>query len=59
MLTMKELTELFKVSRATIYKMIDKGDLAFVRISGQLRFLEKDVEEYIGRHRVKHEKGVR
>ena len=56
MLTMKELSELFKVSRATIYKMIDKCDLAFIRISGQLRFLEKDVEEYIERYRNKHEK---
>lgn len=59
MLTMKELSELFKVSRVTIYKMIDKGDLAFVRISGQLRFLEKDVDEYIERYRIKHEKGAR
>jgi excisionase family DNA binding protein len=39
MLTVAEAARRFRVSRATVYKLVGEGRLAHVRIGNQIRFL--------------------
>lgn len=44
LLTVRELAELLTVSTATIYAMVERGELACVRISNSIRFPRIEVE---------------
>lgn len=45
-LSSREAAELLKVSRKTIYKMIDDGELRHERVRGQIRIRREDVENF-------------
>ena len=45
MYTIKELTEVFKIHRTTVYKWIKKGLLTPVKIGGAVRFPAEQVEK--------------
>jgi len=46
LLTAKEIMQRWKVSRATIYRIIDKGDLKVYKIGSSLRFDPESVRNY-------------
>lgn len=47
LITPKELSELFKISLASIYRLVDKRALPFYKIGGNLRFSKNDIERYL------------
>jgi len=51
-LTVKEVSEVFRVSDDTIYRLLDKRDLPFYRICGCKRILLTDLEEYIQKSKI-------
>ena len=47
LLTTRQLQELLKVDRTTIYRIVKRGDLPAVRVGNQWRFSRKDVEAWL------------
>ncbi|MFC1627973.1 helix-turn-helix domain-containing protein [Gemmatimonadota bacterium] len=47
LLTTRQLQELLKVDRTTIYRIVKRGDLPAVRVGNQWRFPRKDVEAWL------------
>ena len=52
LLTSKELCSCLKISRATMYKLIEKKCFPVIKIGGDLRFKQKDIEQYINKSQV-------
>lgn len=52
LLKVKEVCELFQISKPTIYDWIRKGQLHSVKIESRRFFLESDIEEMITNHRM-------
>ena len=52
-LTMKEAAEYLRVSRATMYKIIESGGLPAYKVNGTLRFEFSEIKAYIAKNRVK------
>jgi excisionase family DNA binding protein len=50
--TPSEAAELLRLSKASIYRLVEKRAIPFYRVSGSLRFAQKDLEEYLARGRV-------
>jgi excisionase family DNA binding protein len=53
LLTPKDLMRHFGISQATMYRIIGKREIAFVKVKGQLRFTRADVNKYLEKNRVK------
>jgi excisionase family DNA binding protein len=51
-----EAAEYLRISRRTVYRLIDKGDIPYVLIGAQKMILVKDLEKYINKNRVTGEK---
>ncbi len=51
-LTPKDLGMFFNISRATVYRMIEKRTIPFYKINGGIRFLKNDIEEYLNQTRI-------
>lgn len=49
LLTVNDVARLLSVSRDTVYKLVNAGDLRAVRVSERLRFRPEDVEHYLER----------
>lgn len=47
LLTVKEVCERLRISRATLYNLVRKGELAFVKIGGKSLISEDDVDRLI------------
>jgi excisionase family DNA binding protein len=47
--TLKELGNLLKVSRATTYRLIDKGYIKPIKLAGKVLFLESEIDALIER----------
>jgi excisionase family DNA binding protein len=45
--TLKELTTIIKVSRATVYRLIAQGYIKPIKLGGKVLFVEKEIEELI------------
>lgn len=52
-LTMKEAADYLRVCRATMYKIIESGELPAYKVCGTLRFERSEVKAYMQRNRVK------
>lgn len=48
----KELAKYLKISQATIYRLIERRKITFLKIGGSLRFSKSDIEEYLRDSRV-------
>lgn len=46
-LTPKELAELLRLSLSSVYRLIEKRQIPFHRLSGSIRFARGDVEAFI------------
>jgi excisionase family DNA binding protein len=51
MLTSKEVRERLRIGRATLYRWIDQGKLKPYKFGRNLKFDEKEIEEFISSHR--------
>ena len=49
LLTVNELRGVLKVSRGTVYKLVNRGELRAVRVGERLRFRPADVDRYLER----------
>lgn len=45
--TVNELAEHLRVSRWTVYRLVERGHLRAVKVGEQLRFRPSDVDEYL------------
>lgn len=51
LLTIKDVMTRLKLSRATIYRLIERGDLHPFKIGHSLRFEEQDLQAFIARQK--------
>jgi excisionase family DNA binding protein len=49
LLTVNELARLFRVSRGSVYRLVNSGDLRAVRVGERLRFRSADIDAYLER----------
>ena len=47
--TFKETMEILRLSRVSIYRLINKGDIKPIKLSGKVLFLEEDIQALIDR----------
>ncbi len=52
LLDVNELAELLKVSRTSVYRLIERRELPFLKLQRVIRFRRSDVDEYLDRCRV-------
>jgi excisionase family DNA binding protein len=52
LLTLDEVAELLRVSKTSIYRLVERRTLRFYRVSGLLRFDHADIEAFLGAGRV-------
>ena len=46
-LTLKELARYLKISKSTIYKMVDQGKIPALKIANQWRFKKGDINSWL------------
>jgi len=51
LLSIEEACQMLGISRRTIYRLIDKGELKPVKIGGRTKFIESEILEMIERNR--------
>ena len=51
MYTSKDVQEKLNVSRITVLRMVDRGEIPAYKVRRDWRFEEKDIEEYLERNR--------
>ena len=49
LLTVREVAEVLKISTATVYALVKRGDLAHVRVSNAIRVTAMALEHYVAR----------
>lgn len=47
LLTVDDLAELLQFKRQSIYNLVHKGKIPFIKVGTSLRFKVKDIEEYL------------
>jgi excisionase family DNA binding protein len=47
-LTLDEVAELLRVSKTSVYRLVERRALRFYRVSGLLRFNQADIEVFLG-----------
>ncbi len=50
MLTVKEVLKILKISRTTLYRMIEKGELKVYRFGRSIRVKQDDLRAFIEEH---------
>ena len=48
LLTLDEVAELLRVSKTSVYRLVERRALRFYRVSGLLRFDHADIEAFLG-----------
>jgi len=48
LITPDELAKLFKISKSSVYRLVDSRVLPFYKVGGNLRFSATDIDEYLG-----------
>ena len=54
LLTIEELAEYLKISKHTLYKMVEKGKLPALKIANQWRFKKDKIEAWLREHENKY-----
>ena len=52
LLTPDEVAELLRLSKASVYRLVERRAIRFYRVCGLLRFEREDVRTYLGTGRV-------
>ncbi len=53
LITLKELSRYLKISRPTLYKMLEKGKIPALKIANQWRYKKGDIDRWVEQHRQK------
>ena len=51
LITLKELSKYLKISKPTLYKMVEKGKIPALKIANQWRFKNEDIDRWVEQHR--------
>lgn len=51
LLTIEELARYLKISKHTLYKMVEKGKLPALKIANQWRFKKGDINKWVEKQR--------
>jgi excisionase family DNA binding protein len=51
LLTINELSRFLKISKPTLYKMVEKGKIPALKIANQWRFKKEDINAWIEKQR--------
>lgn len=51
LLTLEELADYLKISKYTLYKMVEKGKLPALKIANQWRFKKEDINKWVEKQR--------
>jgi excisionase family DNA binding protein len=52
LLTPAETAALLRISKASVYRLVERREVPFYRLRGSLRFDRRDIEAYLERCRV-------
>ncbi len=52
LLTIKEVSEVLKISESTLYRWVHKKEIPFVKLGGKPRFLQDEIQEFIKKNSV-------
>jgi len=52
LLTIEEVAECLRVSKTSVYRLVERRELPFCRVGRTLRFSRKDLENYLAARRV-------
>lgn len=52
MLSINEIAQMFSVSKATMYRIVDSRKITFYKIGGTIRFTEEDITKYLEANRI-------
>ena len=52
LLTIEEVAEFLRVSKTSVYRLVERRELPFHRVGRTLRFTRKDLETYLAAGRV-------
>jgi excisionase family DNA binding protein len=47
LLTLKELSKYLKISKPTVYKMVEQGKIPALKIANQWRFKKGDIDSWL------------
>jgi excisionase family DNA binding protein len=50
LLTVREVMEILRISRATFFNLLKKGDLAYSKVGKRYRISQEDLEQYVAAH---------
>jgi excisionase family DNA binding protein len=53
LLSINDVAAVLNVSRKTVYRLTERGELVPSRVVGRLRYRPDEIESYIERHRVR------
>ena len=51
LLTLEELAKYLKISKPTLYKMVEKGKIPALKIANQWRFKKSDINRWLEKQR--------
>lgn len=54
LLTIKEVSNILKISESTLYRWVHKKEIPFVKLGGKLRFSPDAIQEYIKKNSVRN-----
>ena len=46
------MADLLRISKSTLYRLIEKRKIPFYKVEGSLRFLKRDIVSYLDKNRV-------
>lgn len=52
LLTIKEVSNILKISESTLYRWVHKKEIPFVKLGGKLRFSPDEIQEFIKKNSV-------
>ena len=51
-LTPEELADMLEISKATVYRLVNKRQIPFNKIGGSLRFRKTDIDKFLDAERI-------
>lgn len=51
-MTTDELAQFFNISKRSVFRLIEKRQITFIKVCGRIRFRTEDIEKFIDRNRV-------
>ncbi|MBW1853527.1 MAG: helix-turn-helix domain-containing protein [Deltaproteobacteria bacterium] len=52
LLTVKEVADILRISRFSVYNLVKRGDLPALKILNKLRFSHQNIEDYLSKQKV-------